>query len=69
MKDYNDLTPMQKLVIKGINTYSDDVFNEIVNAYDYPEFWKNLKVDELSNDECVYIVGRLLSIYIDWNNK
>lgn len=67
MKDYNDLTAMQKLVSKAMNSYPDDVFIEMVENLEDPEFWQELVIDELTDDECVYIISRLLTMFRDWN--
>lgn len=67
MKDYNDLTPMQKLVSKAMNSYPDDIFIEMVQTFDDPEFWQECVVEDLSDDECVNVLSRLLSMFRDWN--
>ena len=67
MKDYNDLTPMQKLVSKAQNSYPDDVFIEMVQNLDDEEFWQELVIDELTDSECIDILNRLLSMFRDWN--
>lgn len=67
MKDYNDLTAMQKLVSKAQNSYPDDVFIEMVQNLDDVEFWQELVIDELTDDECIDILNRLLSMFRDWN--
>ena len=67
MKDYNDLTPMQKLVSKAQNSYPDDVFIEMVQNLDDVAFWQELVIDELTDDECIDTLNRLLSMFRDWN--
>lgn len=67
MKHYMSLTPMQKLVAKARIIYPDDIFNEIVEYWGNPEFWKNLVINQLSDDQCVDVLDNLLSMYRDYN--
>jgi len=63
----NDLTKMQQLLSKTMNIYSDDVFIDMITELDVPEFWQELVLEELTDDECIYAISRLLSTYRDWN--
>lgn len=67
MKDYNNLTQMQKLVSKAMNCYRDEDFVEMVQLLDEPEYWQELIIDDLDDAACEYILSRLLSMYRDWN--
>ena len=69
MKEYNDLTEMQKLVSKAMNSYADDMFIEMVQLLDDPDFYSNLIVEELTDGECINVLSRLLSMFRDWNNN
>ena len=67
MKDYNELTEMQKLVSKAMNSYSDSDFIEMVEFLDEPEFWQELILDDLTDEECIDVLNRLFSMFREWN--
>lgn len=67
MKEYNELTEMQKLVSNAMNSYSDSDFIEMVEYLDEPEFWQELILDDLTDEECISVLNRLLSMFRDWN--
>jgi hypothetical protein len=63
----NDLTPLQNLVSKAWNSYPDEVFIEMVELLDDPEFYQDCILEELTDEECVSVLNRLLSMFRDWN--
>lgn len=62
-----NLTPMQNLVSKAWNSYPDRDFIEMIEAFDVPEFWQDCIIEELTDDECIYVLGRLITIFREWN--
>jgi hypothetical protein len=39
----------------------------MIYKVDDPEYWQHLKVDNLTDEECVGVLNRLSSIYSKWN--
>ena len=62
-----ELTELQKLVSKTWNAYPDDVFIEMVELLDDPTFWEQINLEVLSDEECIDILNRLLSMFREWN--
>ena len=67
MMNYDNLTPLQNLVAKAWNSYNDDVFIEMVELLEDPIFFQECIVEELSDEECIHVLNRILTMFRDWN--
>jgi len=62
------LTPSQSLLVRMMNLYNDETFIEIIENFDSPEFWQELKpVEDMTDETCIQLSNRLASCYQGWN--
>ena len=61
------LTPKQEQVLFMCNIYPDNVFIEMVNTFDSPEYWINLQHDKITDDECDIALDKLRKMFREYN--
>lgn len=61
------MSNLQEMAVRFSNIYPDEVFIEMVDLLDDPEYWANLEYDKLSEEECLGVLHRLSSMYSEWN--
>jgi hypothetical protein len=62
------LTKAQSHLVRMMNLYPDNIFIEIIENFDDPDFWKNLDPsEELTDEKCLDLCGVLASHYQEWN--
>jgi hypothetical protein len=66
-KNAGVLTPKQEQVSFMCNIYPDNVFIEMVNSFDSPQYWINLQHDKLADYECNIALDKLKNMFREYN--
>jgi hypothetical protein len=62
------LTPKQEQVLFMCNIYPDNVFIDMVDSFDSPEYWMNIQHDKITDDECDIALDKLRNMYRKYYN-
>ena len=63
------LTPKQEQVLFMCSIYPDNVFIEMVDSFDSPEYWINLQHDKITDDECNIALDKLKNMFREYNKS